>query len=82
MTPLSDSTIPYLGYVVVDKEFPKRVAGAPTTLSVLALICPDPPGPDQTPVIVGTNAKASLTAQLCEDPPAVSVAHTLGIHSP
>lgn len=81
---LSDSSYPYLGYVVVEIEFPKKVAGAPTTMSVLALVCPDAPGPDQTPVVIGTNAKASLLkrlAQLCEDTSGVSVAHTLGINS-
>ncbi len=55
---LSDSSYPYLGYMVVDMEFPRNVAGVPTTLSILALICPDLPGPDQTPVIIGTNAEA------------------------
>lgn len=34
----SDTIYPYLGYVVVDIEFPKKVAGTPT---VLALVCPD-----------------------------------------
>ena len=80
---LSDSSYPYLGYVVVDMEFPKKVTGAPTTMSVLALICPDPPGPDQTPVIIGTNAKASLSkrlSQLCSDTPGIP-AHTFGIQS-
>lgn len=73
---LSDSSYPYRGYVVVDIEFPKKVVGAPTTMSVLALICPDPPGPDQTPVILGTNASANLPkrlAQLCEGTSSVSV---------
>lgn len=80
---LSDSSYPYLGYVVVDMQFPKKVTGAPTTMSVLALICPDPPGPDQTPVIIGTNAKASLSkrlAQLCSDTPGIP-AHTFGTES-
>ncbi|KAK7898151.1 hypothetical protein WMY93_019004 [Mugilogobius chulae] len=80
---LSDSSYPYLGYVVVDMEFPKKVTGAPTIMSVLALICPDPPGPDQTPVIIGTNAKASLSkrlSQLCTDTPGVP-AHAFGIQS-
>ncbi|KAK7884084.1 hypothetical protein WMY93_027207 [Mugilogobius chulae] len=80
---LSDSSYPYLGYVVVDMEFPKKVTGAPTTMSVLALICPDPPGPDQTPVIIGTNAKASLSkrlSQLCTDTSGVP-AHAFGIQS-
>lgn len=81
---LSDTNYPYLGYVVVDIEFPKKVAGTPTALSVLALVCPDPPGPDQTPVIIGTNAKANLSkrlAQLREDETGVTVAHTFGIQN-
>ncbi|XP_007545199.2 paraneoplastic antigen Ma3 homolog, partial [Poecilia formosa] len=80
---LSESSYPYLGYVIVDMEFPKKVTGAPATLSVLALICPDPPGPDQTPVIIGTNAKANLPkrlAQLCEETPEIHV-QTLAIHN-
>ena len=81
---LSDSSYPYLGYAVVDIEFPKKVAGAPTTISVLALICPDPAGPDKTPVILGTNARASLPkrlAQLCEDMPETCMARTMAIQS-
>ncbi|KAJ4941533.1 hypothetical protein JOQ06_011412 [Pogonophryne albipinna] len=79
-----DSSYPYLGYVVVDLEFPKKVAGTPTVMSALALICPDPPGPDQTPVLIGTNTKASLAkrlAQLCEDTTGVFVALTFGIRN-
>lgn len=80
---LSDSSYPYLGYVIVDMEFPKKVTGAPALLSVLALICPDPPGPDQTPVIIGTNAKANLPkrlSELCDETPE-GFGQTLGIHS-
>lgn len=58
---LSASSYLYLGYVVMDMEFVKEVVVAPTTMSVLALICPDPPGPDQTSVIVETDARASLS---------------------
>lgn len=81
---LSDTNYPYLGYVVVDIEFPKEVAGTPTALSVLALVCPDPPGPDQTPVIQWTNTKANLSkrlAQLREEEVGVTVAHTFGIQN-
>ncbi|KAK1880667.1 Protein unc-79 like [Dissostichus eleginoides] len=81
---MGDSSYPYLGYVVVDLEFPKKVAGTPTAMSALALICPDPPGPDQTPVLIGTNTKASFAkrlAQLCEDTTGVFVAHTFGIRN-
>lgn len=81
---LSDCSYPYLGYVVVKIEFPKKVVGAPTIMSVLALICPDPAGPDKTPVILGTNAKASLPkrlAQLCEDMPGSYVIRTMAIQN-
>lgn len=81
---LSDSTYPYLGYVVVDMEFPKKWVGTPTTMSVLAVIRPAAPDPDQTPVIIGTNAKTNLPirlAQLCEETSGVDVVHTLGVHS-
>lgn len=81
---LSDSDYPYLGYVAVDLEFPKKVAGTPTALSALALICPDPPGPDQTPVILGTNTKANLSkrlAQLRDDRVEGTVAHAFGIQN-
>ncbi|KAI3361647.1 hypothetical protein L3Q82_002012 [Scortum barcoo] len=81
---LSDTDYPYHGYVVVDIEFPKKVAGTPTALSVLALVCSDPPGPYQTPVILGTNTKANWSkrlAQLREDEIGVTVAHTFGIQN-
>ena len=53
---LSDNSYPYLGYVVVDMQFPKELDGKQETLSVLALICPGPSTPDQVPMILGTNA--------------------------
>ncbi|KAL2081551.1 hypothetical protein ACEWY4_023404 [Coilia grayii] len=63
---LSDTSYPYLGYVVVDMEFPKELTGKPETLSVLALICPGPNTPDQVPVILGTNASLfHRLADLC-----------------
>lgn len=76
------STYPYRGYVVVDMEFPKKVVGTPATITVLALICPTPRGPDQTPIIVGTNAKASLhkrLATLCEETSGEEVGATLSL---
>lgn len=63
---LSESGYPYRGYVVVDMEFLQKVTGAPKTISVLALICPTPQGPEQTPIIVGTNAKANLPKRLAQ----------------
>lgn len=53
---LSSSSYPYRGYIVVDMEFPQALMGSSEIISVLALVCPDPVGPEQTPVIVGTNA--------------------------
>ncbi|KAI5627544.1 hypothetical protein C0J50_12903, partial [Silurus asotus] len=53
---LSSSSYPYKGYIVVDVTFPVVVAGVEESLSILALVCPDPQGPPQVPVIIGTNA--------------------------
>uniref|UniRef100_A0A1A7ZLV7 Gypsy retrotransposon integrase-like protein 1 n=1 Tax=Nothobranchius furzeri TaxID=105023 RepID=A0A1A7ZLV7_NOTFU len=53
---LSESNVsyPYLGYVVVDVEYPAEVTGTKHTVPVLALICPSPKE-EQIPVIVCTN---------------------------
>ncbi|CAI5671484.1 unnamed protein product [Oreochromis niloticus] len=53
---LSESNVsyPYLGYVVVDVEYPAEVTGTKHTVPALALICPSPKE-EQIPVIVGTN---------------------------
>uniref|UniRef100_A0A8B9JBA5 Gypsy retrotransposon integrase-like protein 1 n=1 Tax=Astyanax mexicanus TaxID=7994 RepID=A0A8B9JBA5_ASTMX len=54
---LGDSSYPYRGYVAVSIEFLEDVKRQkPKT--ILALVCPDPPGPDQVPVIIGTNARS------------------------
>lgn len=79
---LSDTSYPYLGYVVVDMEFPERVTGTNETLSVLALICPSPQSPEQTPVILGTNANLfQRLARLCKETAGVDIAQTLGIRA-
>ncbi|CAI5678658.1 unnamed protein product [Oreochromis niloticus] len=75
---LSDSSYPYLGYVVVDVEFPEQVKGGHETISVLALICPDSRGPDQTPMIIGTNASLfQRLATLCQETVGVSSVQTV-----
>lgn len=79
---LSESSYPYRGYVVVEMEFPQKVTGAPESISVLALICPTPRGPEQTPIIVGTNAKANLPkrlARLYGETVGVHLAHTVRV---
>ncbi|XP_052469911.1 uncharacterized protein LOC128026690 [Carassius gibelio] len=78
---LSESSYPYLGYVMVDVEFPAKITGTHETLSVLALICPGPCSPDQTPVILGTNANLfKRLARLCRESAGVDIAQTLGIN--
>ncbi len=77
---LSDSSYPYIGYVVVDIEFQEKAIGGAESLSVLALICPGPTSPDQTAVIIGTNASLfSRLAQLCKESTGTDIVHTLGI---
>lgn len=61
---LSDSSYPYRGYIVVEMEFPHKTNDDPTTISVMALVCPSSGGPEQAPVLIGTNAKASLPKRL------------------
>ncbi|KAL0157149.1 hypothetical protein M9458_048395, partial [Cirrhinus mrigala] len=53
---LSSSSYPYRGYIVVNMEFPSALMGTAETITVLALVCPEPSGPEQVPVIVGTNS--------------------------
>lgn len=77
---LSDTSYPYLGYVVVDIKFTENVTGVNETISVLALICPNPHSPEQTPVILGTNANLfQRLARLCRDTAGVDIGQTLGL---
>ncbi len=50
------SIYPYKGYVAMELKFLDDGAHAEPKM-VLALVCPDPNGPDQAPVIIGTNAR-------------------------
>ncbi|KAL2093139.1 hypothetical protein ACEWY4_010451 [Coilia grayii] len=77
---LSSSSYPYHGYIVVDVEFPAALTGVCETLSVLALVCPEPSGPDHIPVIIGTNANLfHRLAALCDNPNVSRQAHALRI---
>lgn len=77
----SDSSYPYKGYVVIDIEYPEKVAGANQTATILALICPEPRTADQTPVIVGTNAShIQQLVQQCKDN-GIDVTQTLAIQA-
>ena len=77
---LSESGVsyPYRGYVVVDLEYPAEVVGTSQTVTVLALICPNPKTGDGASVVVGTNAShvRRLVNQCKEN--GVDVTKTLG----
>ncbi|XP_058494566.1 uncharacterized protein LOC131465683 [Solea solea] len=69
----SKGSYPYRGYIVVDIEYPAKVAGADQT------VCPQPQTADQTPVIVGTNAShIQRLVQQCKDN-GIDVTQTLGM---
>lgn len=53
---LSESSYPYKGYIVIDISFPSILTGEAETVSILALVCPEPQSTQQVPVIIGTNA--------------------------
>lgn len=74
----SGASYPYRGYVVVDVEYPAEVLGTSQTVTVLALICPNPRSEDKTSVIVGTNAShIRRLVNQCKDN-GVDVTRTLG----
>ncbi|XP_053274167.1 uncharacterized protein LOC128436464 [Pleuronectes platessa] len=75
----SEGSYPYRGYVVVDVEYPAKVAGADQTVTILALICPQPRTADQTPVIVGTNASHIRRLVQQSKDNGIDITQTLGI---
>ncbi|KAL1273006.1 hypothetical protein QQF64_028868 [Cirrhinus molitorella] len=78
----SSSSYPYKGYIVVDVTFPAAVTGVEESLSILALVCPDPQGPPQVPVIIGTNASFfKRLAALSQGNEGSSVAQALKIQT-
>lgn len=54
---LGKSSYPYKGYVAVEVRFRVDGGWSPPEV-VLALVCPDPQGPGQVAVIIGTNARS------------------------
>lgn len=80
---LSPSSYPYRGYIVVDMEFPVSLMGVPETISVLALVCPEPKGPEQAPVIIGTNASLfQRLAGICQGSFSAQFTHAMRIQFP
>lgn len=75
----SGASYPYHGYVVVDVKYPAEVLGTSQTVTVLALICPNPRTEDKTSVIVGTNAShVRHLVNQCKDN-GINVTRTLGL---
>ncbi|KAI4891403.1 hypothetical protein NFI96_026094, partial [Prochilodus magdalenae] len=78
---LSESSYPYKRYVVVNVQLPKELVGVQETISVLALVCPGPRSPDQTPVTLGTNANLfQRLSQLCKEAHGLDIAPALGLN--
>lgn len=79
---LSDSNYPYKGYVAVEVGFPPNSKEAVETVTVLALVCPDPKSPDPVPVIIGTNSqKLHSLLRDCEEVGGKDEIHSLRINS-
>lgn len=77
---LSESSFPYRGYIEVELQFPEKMTGVQQSISVLALVCPEPSGPKQVPVLIGTNASMfTRLAQLCKESAGVDIARTMPI---
>ncbi len=77
---LSTASYPYKGYVLLEASFPASVIGMEETVCILALVCPEPEGPEQVPVIIGTNASFfQRLIGLYTAGPETDVAHALRI---
>ncbi|XP_067266693.1 uncharacterized protein [Chanodichthys erythropterus] len=79
---LSSSSYPYKGYIIVDVLLPVSLTGVKESVSILALVCPEPQGPQQVPVIIGTNASFfQRLTMLSQDSGVSNQAHSLRIQS-
>lgn len=52
---LGQTSYPYTGFIAMEMQFPEDGNQCAPKL-VLALVCPETNGPDQPPIIIGTNA--------------------------
>lgn len=78
---LSDASFPYRGYVEVELQFPEKLTGVQQSISVLALVCPEPHGPKQVPLLIGTNASIfQRLTQLCKESVGVDIVHTMPVN--
>lgn len=66
----------------MDVSFPESLTGVKETVPVLALVCPEPKGPKQIPVIIGTNASFFQTLiSLGQESEVSDTVHSLRIQS-
>ncbi len=78
---LSDASFPYRGYVEEELQFPEKWTGVHQSISVLALVCPEPHGPKQVPLLIGTNASMfQRLAQLCKESAGVDLVRTMPVN--
>lgn len=52
--------VPYLGYIEVELQFPKRACGTDKYVSALVLVSPDQSYNEKVPLLVGTNVLRPL----------------------
>lgn len=72
---------PYNGYLPVQLEFTKAVAGVPQTVESLALVCPDTVRDEDIPILVGTNTRlVKELFETCRDQAGEKFINTLTIH--
>lgn len=76
---LSDSndSYPYQGYIQVELKLPENVACDRKSITVLALVCPDPRCSDNIPILVGTNMQR---VRLSQDTP--QAVRSFRVHTP
>ncbi|XP_023190648.1 uncharacterized protein LOC111608786 [Xiphophorus maculatus] len=56
---LGQNSYPYKGFIAAQIQFPEDIVKGGSR-TVLALVCPEPNGPEQQPVIIGTNARTFI----------------------
>lgn len=67
---------------MIDASFPAAFTGVEESISILALVCPEPQGFQQVPVIIGTNASFfGRLAALSGDSNTPQALHALRIQS-
>lgn len=63
---MSKHSYPYDGYIELAIEFPREVVGTHPAVETLALVCPEPPHHQESPILIGTNTNMFVLGQLCQ----------------